>query len=89
MAQVVAPLHLEPGLNHFAQQLASGPLVCILTNYFAQLELATDNHLLFVGDKSRHGGAMRTMEERDSRGGSQVAPEEINFFQEGIFVNFC
>ena len=39
--------------------------------------------------KSRHGGAMRTMEERDSWGGSRIAPEGINFFHERIFVNFC
>ena len=39
--------------------------------------------------KSRHGGAMRTMEERDSWGGSRVTPEGVNFFQRRIFVNFC
>ena len=30
--------------------------------------------------KSRHGGAMRTMEERDSWGGSRVTPEGVNLF---------
>ena len=32
---------------------------------------------------------LRTMEERDSWGGSRIAPEGINFFHERIFVNFC
>ena len=32
---------------------------------------------------------LRTMEERDSWGGSRVTPEGVNFFQRRIFVNFC